>query len=235
MFAALAMYRINGWSIPRSLQDVVEPPGLSKMVAYHRELLGLQGEEQLSERWIKNNPERALRYLAMILRYHEKRGHKLFHIAPMVRPGAAHLFVDTSVLYGIAKDAKILSKECTGKVFVSMKKEQWESMFHVKKLECGEKEFTGTIETDGVSVSVHFLRDKVPLPKPTSKRDLKKCRVLGADPGRVNLLYLVEKTKDDQYQSFKLTRGRYYHETGIKKANKEKDRWNRGIREALGE
>ena len=251
--AAALMYMVNGWKLPPNLQNTYMHPNTDKLVAYHRQLLGLVKEtDKVSETYLKRNPIITLRYTIMMLRYFEKKGLKTFNIAPICRMGATHMFIDTSVLYGIAKDAKVVDKKTNLKVFESLAKEQWESLFKVDMIASGKKKFTGTIETDGVAVSIHYRKPKASRgsdeedenvsenKKWPKMKDLAGCRVLGLDPGRTNLAYMVERSETDEegktkFVSHKFTRQQYYHEAGLNALNKKKDAWNRGIKDSLAE
>ena len=68
--------------------------------------------------------------------------------------------IDTSVLYGIVKDAGLISEECNRDTFVSMGHSQWLSLFNINRIQVKNQTFTRTMETDGICSNFHFTRPK---------------------------------------------------------------------------
>jgi hypothetical protein len=94
--------------------------------------------------------------------------------------------------------------------------------------------FTGTIDTDGLVINVHFNRPKNEgRSSEVEKPSLDGKRVLACDPGRSNIMYVVEKLDDGRFEPHKLTRRQYYAESGIFKANENSARWNKGVVDEL--
>ena len=60
----------------------------------------------------------------------------------------------------------------------------------------------------------------------STKPSLEGKRVLACDPGRSNILYIVEKLKTGNFKYHILSRRQYYAESGIFKANKQSSKWN---------
>ena len=46
-----------------------------------------------------------------------------------------------------------------------------------------------------------------------------QCPLLGLDPGRTNIYFVVEELADGTFKFYKLTRAQYYQESGINQAN----------------
>lgn len=101
--------------------------------------------------------------------------------------------------------------------------------------------FSGMMETDGVGCSVHFYRKKHELsPRPTTGDDPDPARgrttphrylgneerVIAIDPGRVNLVFGVEKLADGSYKHYKFTQGQYYHDSHMSLNARRRQKWN---------
>ena len=144
-------------------------------------------------------------------------------------------------------------------------KEHWESVFDVEKLRsAGKGVFTGTIDTDGVMACAHFLRaekraistkdDGAAIKKQTKAlRKLSESDpnvvVVANDPGRCNIAFLtwkknkvVEKEagsrkrkRHSEFESKRLTRDRYYVESGVFKARRSAKKWLSNIQDCLDE
>ncbi len=118
-------------------------------------------------------------------------------------------------------------------------KEFWSSVFDLGCVK--SKRFTGTIVTDGIVVDIHYHRPKKEyhddtqekVPKKQEILDPKKYRVLGNDPGRVNIYYMVEETSEGKIEKYKLSRSQYYNESGCSLAIKESNTWNLNINNEL--
>ena len=91
-----------------------------------------------------------------------------------------------------------------------------------------EFKFTGTIQTDCVSINFHFRRPNIVTS--TSKLKLDRndpnIRVIAQDPGRTTLFYGVEEIEPGEFKKFKLTRNEFHTISGAKKAVKNVNRWN---------
>jgi hypothetical protein len=57
----------------------------------------------------------------------------------------------------------------------------------------------------------------------------KNQRVIGVDPGRVNIMYAVERLENGNVLEYKLTRKEYYSSSGINKLNAKVKKWNEKI------
>jgi len=139
---------------------------------------------------------------------------KLFNILPICKIKRHFITIDTVGMIGILKEVKALGDKKT-----DLDKELWESFLNVDKLKTKAKTFTRTIDTDGTVVNVHFTcPKKIVEEKP--KVDLTGKRVIGVDPGRTNIFYMVEEPEKDTFKSYRLTRKQYYVESGITAAKK---------------
>ena len=61
--------------------------------------------------------------------------------------------------------------------------------------------------------------------KTDEKENLEGKRVLGLDPGRTNIYFVVEELADGTFKFYKLTRAQYYQESGINQANAQSKSW----------
>ena len=221
-----------------------------------RRILGLRRGDSLDDTWIgeDDNLPGILRFFAHVLRTLEQDPeHKLFNLLPICKRKRHFVAIDTHSLYGIARDANVVKKDCTIATFVANKTSQWGSMLNYAKLMPKGGEFTGTIETDGVSVCIHYMRPRplgddgcpvttptkknkkksTPLPRPTYPIDLQETRVLSIDPGRVNIIFATEVLPDNKVKTYRLTRSHYYQESGITKGNANSLMWQRGLKNQI--
>jgi len=229
----------------------------------HRHILGFAPREgalaheltsayDLEDSKAERHMGRILVYFAFLLREREALGAPLFNLCPVFSLKLHHMTVDTSVLYGIAKDAGLLGEKTSGKAFAEFGAEHWASMLEVGKVvrRPGVK-FTGTIDTDGISVSMHFERprkgpeERAPKAKKAEKqddksvativkpKDLEDAVVVGIDPGRSNIFTAALELPDSRIVSLRLTRGRYRRESGQLRAERNTQRWQARIRASL--
>lgn len=236
-------YQVCGWNIPSSFGAVF--PSLERVeeiVKEHRSILGLEGKQEVTSKWLTEEATLPLllKYFVHLNRFQEERDAKTFNIVPVSRFGASFITIDTYVLYGIAKDAKIFAG--SDKDFVKLRDEQWASLFHISRYEGKSNKFTGTIDTDGTSVCFHFKRPKTVndvLSEAFEKTNnasvalTENDRVIGVDPGRVTIMHCVEVLEDGSFREYTLTRAQYYTESGIFKARKKTNTWTKGIQPQL--
>eukprot|EP00798_Chlamydomonas_sp_ICE-L_P010970 gene10970-biopygen11061 len=210
-----------------------------------------------------SNSAKMIRYNVFVNRYleaTEDEGYaKLVNIAPIPTVKHAFITINTDGLLGVLKDVgliKSLVKTLTNK-------EYWESVFDVENLRSeGKGVFTGTIDTDGVMACTHFLRaekraisikdDGAAIKKQTKAlRDFSESDpnvvVVANDPGRCNIAFLTwKKNKVDgkeegsrkrkrhcEFGSKRLTRERYYVESGVFKSRGSTKKWLSNIQECL--
>ena len=157
---------VNGWSpLPGQPQLASrDPHAVQQMVTFQRQVLRIPDGAVLDDKWFEHNYERIIVYLAMVHRYMTRRlACKPFAIAPVVRVRSASMHIDTLVLHGIAKDIGMVA--CGYADFNALRDEQWRGILRIdkyltKKQRCQVK-FTHTVQTDGVSVCMHFRRPKI--------------------------------------------------------------------------
>lgn len=116
------------------------------------------------------------------------------------------------------------------------------SFFHHKIMKNKKKwNFDCSISTDGIAVSLQFSKVFTIENKEKSNNNNENLEpnndynknlptivnntiVVGADPGRNNLVFMAYKIDDKNMKTWKLTRGQYYNESGIKKINNTKQK-----------
>lgn len=99
--------------------------------------------------------------------------------------------------------------------------------------------FSGTLETDGVSLSVHYLRKKrrdrqqrEDKAVPGQKRDPTPHvhipadkRVIANDPGRNTIFYGVEETTEGGRHFHRFTRNQYYNTAHFNRSQRKAEKW----------
>lgn len=240
---------INGWSVPEPGRIANDP--CQALIRLHRAVLGLDVGAAVTDVWFKKRYERVVVYFAMMSRYMEQREKKAFVLAPLARIRAAFLHVDTDVLFGVMKRLKLYAGKMTD--FRELRDAQWGSViqYHLPwtRRQARYASFTGTIQTDGVSVCIHYMRPKrapssgpvatltthgssAPV-KTVAYQPMKGDRQLGADPGRVHLLTLVEMDDSGKYKTYRLSRSQYYAEAGFTRAQQRSQVWQSRIQPVL--
>jgi len=229
------LYLIAGWTMPAQLAAVQLPTHVCDIVREHQDILAAPGG--LTDHWIDDNTNcpTILRYFIHLNRFRATHELPLFSIIPITHVKAHHITIDTYSLYGIMKDLKLIS--CDEDTFIEMQTAQWASFFNYQSLATSVRTFTGTIETDGVAVSCHFLRPRVPGKKATYDKKIDgPKRQVAFDPGRnPNILLGVELLANGKYKVWKLTRSQYYRDSGINQAKENTELWQADMASILVE
>jgi hypothetical protein len=255
--ALAAKYAIHGWETPKykiKKGSTETPPAFpildsdtAEVVRLARQALGMKDGAPLGKAWFRgsDSPRHSVRFLVFANRRLDEaaavegaKQPRLCTLVPIC--GIRHHFVtlDTSSMFGLAKDAGVVGPECTAEAFHDLRNENWRSIIDVDRLRGKDCKFTGTIDTDGIATCVHFTRPKMVTDagaKTPRSYDPEQYRVLGVDPGRSNMLYMAERLSDGSFRKFVLTRSHYYAESGIKTANKRSARWNESVADHVKE
>ncbi|PNH00238.1 hypothetical protein TSOC_013956 [Tetrabaena socialis] len=258
-------------SVAPTAEIAPEPPPLLSapqldFIQDCRRILGFTDDtEELTERWMDKpaNLPRILAFFVHVNRLLEHRGEleddplnrgpTCFTLLPICKIKRHFVTLDTHSIHGVARDAEIVGPECSSKAFLEHGEAHWASMVnHSKHLPQGGR-FTGTIETDGVSVCIHYMRPKrkeaeeeaddggnEEAPKAKSKQrptpeQLSGSRVVVIDPGRTNIVYAVEVPPEAPPKIYRLTRSQYYQESGVVQGSQRAARWLRGVKEELAQ
>lgn len=216
LWYSIACY-INGWDC-----KTVLTPDLMAFVKTEQEIL--KATVPITREWLGNHSEQVVKYYYHILQELEKiENSKKFTLAPLCRIKSHFLTIDSTVLYGILGNLKPIKTDRSK--FIKEKATHWPNYFKFQPL--SKHEFTYYIQTDGVSVCVHYLKPK------KIKSEIKSNpnkRVIAIDPGRSNLIYGVEKLSDNSTKKYTLTRQSYYNRCGMKEAKKNTAKWEKTIK-----
>lgn len=194
-------------------------------IEIQKETLG--NEEEITTEWIGSHKENVVSYFWVILNYIQQfEDVRKFTLAPISNIKRHFISIDTKVLFRMLQNIKLF--EGNLKTFQSLRNEHFNTIFNLKGLSTGE--FSYMIETDSVSACFHF---HVPEKKvsPCSNQTKQRSRVIAIDPGRVNLVYGVEKTNTG-IKTYSLTRREYYNSSGMNASNNITSKWEKDIEEA---
>ena len=271
------LYEIHSWDMKAELLDLKNKiekhsPWLIEQLQMQHEILG---RIKMTDAWMKKtstNPT-LVRYCVFINRYLQAENDKWkpidektkepipakkIPIAPINTIKSHFITIDTSVLHALMKEAGLISRELNYSDFDSISMDHWMSLFNIDSLVGKGKTFTRTIDTDGVSISVHYMRPKTVLEKSMSPSTTKNKRketpcifpddkkatelpnkyIIGCDPGRAFIYYMVHENKGSKKDDvFKLSRNQYYNDAGMIKARKNTNSWlnQEGVKEARDE
>jgi len=242
------LYAIHGWAVG---QLTCQVPTLDMVAAVEqqRRILGLRDAEQVTQRWMdmSNHLHGLVRHAVHLCRLSEAAGRRPFDVVPIARRGAHFVTIDTSVLYGIMKELRLVTWDY--ELFDLMREEQWGSVLNLDKILGARRAsdpdaFTGTVQSDGISVCVHYRKAKVVNSAPyviqanpgtssplATRAD--ELTVLGMDPGRANIYCFALQRPDGTTKTWKMTRCKYYNDCGITKAKKQTETWQKKVRNEL--
>jgi len=161
---------------------------------------------------------------------------KKFTLAPITKIANMNIHIDSTVLLNIlgkflkSKEIKRNATKLSGLTRnEDDNKLAWSYVFNIKRIESYNKysHFSYTIDTDGVSTSIHYKRFPADEKPPYSLSNLtekeimeaKNQRIIAFDPGRTNLLSGVEKDQDGNIKKYELKKSTYYNATGMTKAS----------------
>ena len=225
-------HHIIGSFLAKDIEDMHlenKYPSLVDFIQRIKDFLGLEENETTSETWLKANPYSVVRFYAYILDELSKDSEqKLSNLLPIADIKNHYATLDKSCLLGVFKEVKILEKKTKVE---HITKELLESVFKIPR----NKSFTGTIQTDGTSICLHFRRPKRKQSKQEQEQNIlktkdifqeKETRRLGCDPGRENIYTIIEEGTN---KVWKLSRNEYYSVSGIYKGRENTKRWSEKI------
>ena len=204
---------------------------VKRVTSLLRDILGLEEGISVNKQWIKkdDNLQRILRLFIMTNRALEDKDQKLISILPICRIKSHFITIDTSSMMGILQELGIIKNSKS-----VLEDELWNSIININHVKGKNKTFTGTIDTDGLVVNIHFQRPKMTTDKSDKKNDFQHKRVIGVDPGRTNIFTMAEIDRNNgSIKKYKLTRNQYYSKSGMFKARKETAKWNLGVKSDL--
>ncbi|KAJ9512783.1 hypothetical protein QJQ45_029013 [Haematococcus lacustris] len=161
-------YREHKWRLPPN--SMLRQPRWKEEVAKHRRLLGLpaqwrEGMDSIGKGGAGRLPlEKRVRYALFVNRNLEgwQTPHdtcpRPFTMLPMVGVRARHFVIDDRVLHGLLIDLGMTN--LTQRQFEADSLPHWQKFIQYSQLQNSGWEFARRVETDGVSISVHFVRSQ---------------------------------------------------------------------------
>ena len=227
------LFKIMGWKLFNSTDN--QNPIVLKTIQKQRCILGLENGKEITEKWFNSTSslERILRQWVFMNRFREENGLKTFNLIPLTKIRNHFITFDLLSLHGLLMEIELFD-EMPIKVLRELSEYVWGGVFKLHRN--GNKTFTGTLDTDGVSICMHYSRPKALLK--SSKGDKEELnmncfeRKLGLDPGRTNIYTIVEETPYG-VKTYCLTRNQYLTEQGYFKASKQTQEWSKEIKESL--
>jgi hypothetical protein len=223
-------YKINNWDYSKLKNKIPLDYCLCIFVQRQQEILGIS-EEKVSPVWVKNNYEKVIVYYAFISKFFIDNELKAIRVAPLCKMKSASLYIDTSVLYGVLKECKLIKYNLSE--FKANIKEIHEDYFKAKKLLTNNQvnnknfKFTGIINTDGTTINFHYRRPKlIATEEKVIDRNDPCVRVIANDPGRKTLFYGVEELASGGIKTYIFSRNKFYDESGSTRATKKCNKWN---------
>lgn len=227
---------INGWDI-RKYQSVMSAE-ITAFIQQQREVLGIKVNESVNKAWFKEHYQNIVCYQYMMLSFFLRSGRKGYNIAPIISIRNHFLRIDTGALYGLMRAGKLVPGG--RETFYDMAEDHFRSVFAIDRIN-KHKELGCFVETDGISLCIHFHTPKVS--NKNSHQELNTVhspfgrvnRVIAIDPGRSNLTYGVEVLPDNSIKNYKLTKRQYYADSHFTKNKRKAEHWNKEIEPWLTE
>jgi len=203
-----------------------EPPKKAlEFINQQKELLK-PPDKGIDYTWIDKNRKTVVKYFFEMLRFmNTYEDAPQYNIVPINTIKNHFITIDKTILYDMLNNLKLTKMD--KETFIGDYETQFNSVFNYNRLT--KRKFSGLVQTDGVSICFHFKRDKKELKKKENTISIDTHRVIGIDPGRINLVYGAEKLKDGTIRKYKLTRKEYYHKAGMTKQNKRVKNWMKNI------
>ena len=259
-------YDIHSWTMDANLKKMretitIHSPWLIEQLAFQHDILGNQ---KMTDKWLrkgKANKPKMIRYCVFINRFmkdenekwrpvnkktNEPLTPKKIPVAPMCTAKSHFITIDTCTLYSIMKNANLFKEKLTFADFSDMGMDHWQTFLNFKVVQGKCKSFTRTIDTDGISVCIHFwkpksIRDRLielgkkgdkkgskPVEEKFDAEEMEGWNIVGCDPGRTFIYYMVrEKEGGGGHEIFKLSRNQYYNDSGMFRARKQTETWLR--------
>ena len=282
-------YDIHSWPMDKPMKALLDKikllsPWITKNLEFQHKLLG---NKNMTDNWLKKlkaSKPKMIRYCVYInrlLKYensieqpiNKKTGElippKKIPLSPISKIKSHFITICTMGLYCIMRGTKMIDKKkCTWTTFKGIAQDQWPSLLKIDDILGKGKRFTGTVNTDGVAINVHFSRRKSKIelarlkiesdkkikvnkkaqnikdwkiehPKGKIKRktkvkndktstpkvDPKEWNIIGCDPGRTFIFYMVREKEGGGHDVFKLSRRQYYNESGVFTSRINTERW----------
>lgn len=251
------MNDVWGWKKEYREADDVDDDLVQQQIDLLRDMLYLDDETCIDKKWLKSedNYDTIFKFLIFVNRSLEAHDKPLNRILPLQRLRMHHITIDSTTLFGILQKINVMSEESKNPLGHAI----WDSIYNFQKVMKKDQNFVGTIDTDGVALSAHFWKynmarhqyyiglkhaqqlgkeeeykkEYYATLKNKEKPDLTNKRVLGCDPGRINILTIVEVDDKGKITTYILSRERYYNDSGIFVARKKSNKWNKNVSEEI--
>ncbi|KAJ9531148.1 hypothetical protein QJQ45_000846 [Haematococcus lacustris] len=250
--------RQHKWRLPPN--SVLRQPRWREEVVKHRRLLGLaatwrEGQDSIGKRGAGRLPrEKRVRYVLFVNRSLEgwQAAHdtcpRPFTMLPMVGVRARHFVIDDRVLHGLLTDLGMTN--LTQQQIDADSLPHWQKFIQYSQLQNSGWEFARRVETDGVSISVHFVRSQAvtePVELPfigrkltaTSDYDPTTHIAVGVDPGVTQAIKAGHAQRHQvtgqvlRQWEWELSKGQLKHDSGLTKAKQDTARWSAAIQPQL--
>ncbi|KAJ9504958.1 hypothetical protein QJQ45_025691 [Haematococcus lacustris] len=167
---------------------------------------------------------------------------------PMVGVRARHFVIDDRVLHGVLTDLGMTT--LTRSQLEADSLPHWQKFIQYSQLQNSGWDFARRVETDGVSISVHFVRSQavtepVELPfigrKLTATSDFSAVThiAVGVDPGVTQAIKAGHAQRHQvtgqvlRQWEWELSKGQLKHDSGLTKAKQDTARWSAAIQPQL--
>jgi len=235
----VVLYDIIGWKKQGDMNNVQVDALMRSVIDKQREILELKDGEEISENWLDKN------HLAILKQWVFFMNSSLlepFDLVPINKVRHHFITIDNDTFKSMLKEANYVKS--TQNLDVQT---LWHTILKLENVMARESKFkfTGTIDTDGTSICMHFMRPKS---KPKTKEEIEKemkrlkalfndpkYRKLSCDPGRANIYTIVEELPNGKIRTCSLTRNQYYNDSGVFEANKQTIAWTKPIEKELDE
>ncbi|KAJ9504761.1 hypothetical protein QJQ45_023661, partial [Haematococcus lacustris] len=246
------------WRLPAN--SMLRQPRWKEEVAKHRRLLGLpatwrEGQDSIGKGGAGRLPlEKRVRYALFVNRSLEgwQTPHdtcpRPFTMLPMVGVRARHFVIDDRVLHGVLTDLGMTT--LTRSQLEADSLPHWQKFIQYSQLQNSGWDFARRVETDGVSISVHFVRSQavtepVELPfigrKLTATSDFSAVThiAVGVDPGVTQAIKAGHAQRHQvtgqvlRQWEWELSKGQLKHDSGLTKAKQDTARWSAAIQPQL--
>ena len=142
---------INNWGLEEDLT-----PEATNFVQAERAAMG--NPDAVNGTWLAGNVETVLRTYRRWLTFLESEGAKLYSITPVWKIRSHFIKLDTDAMFGLMNAEKLYRGNHDA--FKEDSVAQFESVFKLSGLVSNRWTFSRMVETDGVTLSVHFKRSK---------------------------------------------------------------------------
>ena len=212
---------INNWPLPEKKPDWITNIRVVKMVQFHKQVLKIDQEPF----YPKKHFSTLIVYFSYLSKYFKKTLNKSLTVAPISQIRSHYVKIDSDTLRGIFKELGYHAPDKNS--FRSLITEHYSTVLNIRKnltneQKSGKYEFTGTIETDGTGLCIHFrrkdLRPKTPDLNNLKTKELKQlCEKLGIQPDKETIINIIKKIETTKIKEMKVTELKQFCKLKLKK------------------